>query len=121
MSYGYTISETFAYNSIAGEADDPKLVLKEVTDYLDKVRSQGLCQEDFNRAKRVMFAESVKLFDSTESIANTLFSFICEDAEIFEYADILGGVTFDDVCEAFKQSFLPSTVTLSVVYPLNEN
>ena len=96
-------------------------MLKEVTDYLDKVRSQGLCQEDFNRAKRVMFAESVKLFDSTESIANTLFSFICEDAEIVEYADILGSVTFDDVCEAFKQSFLPSTVTLSVVYPLNEN
>ena len=121
MSYGYTISETFAYNSIAGEADDPKLVLKEVTEYLAKVRSQGLCQEDFNRAKRVMFAESVKLFDSTESIANTLFSFICEDAEIFEYADILGGVTLEDVSKAFEQSFLPSTVTLSVVYPLNEN
>ena len=68
-----------------------------------------------------MFAESVKLFDSTESIANTLFSFICEDAEIFEYADILGGVTLEDVSKAFEQSFLPSTVTLSVVYPLNEN
>ena len=43
------------------------------------------------------------------------------DAEIFEYADILGGVTLEDVSKAFEQSFLPSTVTLSVVYPLNEN
>ncbi len=121
MSYGYTISETFAHNSIAGEADDPDLVLKEVMDYIGRVRASGLCKEDFERAKRVMYAESVKLFDSVESIANTLFSFVCEDAEIFEYADILGGVTFEDVNDAFEHSFEPSTVTLSVVYPLNKN
>ncbi len=117
-SYGYTISETFAYNSIAGEASDPKLVLERIFDHVENVRSEGFCDEDFYRAKRVMYAEAVRLFDSVESIANTLFSFVCEDASIFEYADALESVTLDDVKEAFKNSFDRSTVTLSVINPL---
>ena len=117
-SYGYTISESFAYNSFAGEADDPTLVLKELTDYLEKTRKCGLNRQDFERAKRVMYAESVRLFDSTESIANTLFSFLCEDAETFEYIDILEGVSFEDVCAAFLDAFSPEAVTLSVIKPL---
>ena len=117
-SYGYTISESFAYNSFAGEADDPTLVLRELNEYLSKLRLSGLSRQDFERAKRVMYAESVRLFDSTESIANTLFSFFCEDADIFEYTDILGEVSFEDITDAFNRSFAPDTVTLSVIKPL---
>ena len=117
-SYGYTISETFAYNSIAGEANEPKLVLEKIFSHLEKTRAEGFCDEDFHRAKRVMYAEAVRLFDSVESIANTLFSFVCEDASIFEYADALDSVTLDDVKEAFKNSFDRSTVTLSVIKSL---
>ena len=117
-SYGYTISESFAYNSFAGEADDPALVLRELNEYLSKLRLSGLSRQDFERAKRVMYAESVRLFDSTESIANTLFSFFCEDADIFEYTDILEEVSFEDVTDAFNRSFAPDTVTLSVIKPL---
>ena len=65
-----------------------------------------------------MYAESVKSFDSVENIANNLFSFICEDAELLEYTDILGEVSFEDVKMAFEDAFRPETVTLSVVFPL---
>ena len=117
-SYGYTISETFAYNSIAGEANEPKLVLEKILEHIEKARADGFCDDDFKRAKRVMYAEAVRLFDSVESIANTLFSFVCEDSSIFEYADVLDSVTLDDVLEAFKKSFDRSTVTLSVIKPI---
>ncbi len=118
MSYGYTVSETFAYNSLGGEADDPETVLKEIMCHIESVRASGLAEEDFLRAKRVMYAESVKSFDSVENIANNLFSFICEDAELLEYTDILGEVSFEDVKMAFEDAFRPETVTLSVVFPL---
>lgn len=118
MSYGYTISESFAYNSLAGEADDPERILEEVMEFVAKTRENGLSKEDFLRAKKVMYAESVKSFDSVENIANNLFSFICEDAELLEYTDILGNVSFHDVKQAFKDAFRPETVTLSTVLPL---
>ena len=121
MSYGYTISESFAYHSIAGESDDPRAVLSLITEHIDRVRREGLDREDFERAKRVMYAESVRCFDSVENIANNLFTFVCEGAEILEYTDILGGVTFEDVCNAFACTFDPATVTLSVVAPINND
>ncbi|MBR2353766.1 MAG: insulinase family protein, partial [Clostridia bacterium] len=82
LSYGYTISASAAYNSLAGEADDPQAVLARVLDYLERVSKEGLSKEDFLRGKRVMYAEFVKAFDSTDSIANNLFAFFCEDSDL---------------------------------------
>ena len=118
LSYGYSINKDAAYNSIAGEADDPHLVLSEIKKYLAKLRSDGLCYEDFLRGKRVMYSEFVKSFDSTDSIANNLLAFFCEDADLLSYADVIDAVTFEDVCDLFKNCFNDEYVTLSIVKPL---
>ena len=118
MSYGYTISENAAYNSIAGEADDPERVLGEIQNYIDKTMKNGLSIDDFERGKKVMYAEFVKAFDSTDSIANNLFSFVCDGAELLDYSNIINSVTFDDVCEQFEKSFNKEATVLSVVLPI---
>ncbi len=120
LSYGYSISKTTAYHSLAGEADDPKAVLEEIFRYLDKTRLTGLSREDFLRGKRVMYAEFVKSFDSTDSIANNLFSFLCEDSELLSFADALGRVTFEEVSALFASSFSRESCALSVVLPLTK-
>ena len=117
FSYGYTISKDFAYSSVAGEADDPKAVLDEISGHIKMLKENGLDRGEFERAKRVMYAESVKTFDSTESIANSLFAFVCEDAEMLEFTEILADVTFEEISEAFENAFDDRAVTLSVVVP----
>ena len=122
LSYGYTISESSAYNSIAGEADDPKLVLEEIKKHVALLRSEGLSLSDFIRGKRVMYAEFVKSFDSTDNIANNLLSFICEDTEMLSYANIIDSISFEYVNELFETSFDEEKITISIVYPLeNKN
>lgn len=121
MSYGYTISSASAYNSLAGEADDPREVLDEIFKYISTLQEKGLSQKDFLRGKRVMYSEFVKSFDSTDNIANNMLSFICEDSELLSYADIIESVTFDDVNKLFKTMFEREKVTLSVIKPLNKN
>lgn len=118
FSYGYTISESFAYHSLSGEATDPRLVLAEVRSYLDKKAVEGLSREDFERARRVMYAEFVKSFDSTDNIANNLLNFICEDSELLHYADIVRDVTFEEVCAYFNVAFREEFTALSVIMPL---
>lgn len=117
FSYGYTISAGCAYNSLAGESDDPDAVLCELKKYLQETAKKGLSREDFDRAKKVMYSEYVKLFDSTESIANTLFSFVCEDASLFDYDATLKSVRFEDVCALFGRCFDDECFTLSIVSP----
>ena len=120
LSYGYTLSQAAAYHSIAGEADDPKRVLAVIMDYIEQVRRVGLSRDAFTLSKRVMYSEFVKSFDSTESIANNLFSFVCEDCDLLSFQDVLESVTFSEVCDLFASAFQPHTVTLSVVRPLSE-
>ena len=118
FSYGYTISESFAYHSLSGEAADPHRVLAEVRSYLDKKAAKGLSREDFERARRVMYAEFVKSFDSTDNIANNLLNFICEDSELLHYADILKDITFEEVSAYFDVAFRKEYTALSVIMPL---
>ena len=121
MSYGYTLNPSFAFNSIAGEADDPEAVLKRIMEYLSEVANRGLAREDFERGKRVMYAEFVKAFDSTEEIANNTLSFVFEGADIFRYADIISEVSFEDVESLFKEMFKEEFFTMSVVRPLDSD
>lgn len=118
MSYGYSINKSVAYNSVAGEADDPKKVLSEIMNYVSLLRKRGLPYEDFLRGKRVMYAEFVKSFDSTDNIANNLLSFFCEGAELLSYAEIIDSVDYDCVCRLFEKTFTEESVALSVVKPL---
>ncbi len=120
MSYGYTMTKTAAYNSIAGESDDPEQVLAEIRSYLSEVAEKGLSYDDFIRGKRVMYAEFVKDFDSTDSIANNLFSFLCEDSDLLTYAEHIEAVTFEEVCSLFPVMFAREATVLSVILPLHD-
>ena len=119
LSYGYTMSPTSAYNSIAGEADNPKSVLEEILKYIEALKEKGLSHDDFLRGKRVMYAEFVKSFDSTDNIANNLMSMTFDGAELLSYADTIESVTFDDVNTLFKSAFDKEKITLSVISPLD--
>ncbi len=121
MSYCYTINDSFAFNSIAGEADDPEYVLGRIRDYIKEKRKSGLKRADFERGKRVMYAEFVKEFDSTDAIANNLLSFAFEGTELLSYADIISEIRFEDTETLFKTAFDDELFTLSAIYPLDEN
>ncbi len=118
LSYGYSISASAAYNSLAGEAEDPSAVLREIKAELKKLSLSGLSKEDFDRSRKVMLAEFIKTFDSTDSIANNLFHFICEDCELLSYAELLESVTFEEVCSLFETAFSEESTALSVILPI---
>lgn len=118
LATGYTISDTYANLSLEGESDDPKRFLGELRAYLSRVAQNGIDREDFERTKRVMFAEQVKGFDSTEGIGDAIFSCAADGIGVFDYFETLNSVTYEDVCSAFDSFFSDPQITLSVVAPL---
>jgi len=120
MSYCYTINRSFAFNSIAGEADDPEAVFSKIKAYINDTLTTGLSYEDFERGKRVMYAEFIKEFDSTESIANNLISFIFDSSEILGYAEVISNIDFEYVSSLFSKAFKDEFFTMSVVYPIEQ-
>ncbi len=117
FSADFALTRDFGFMQISGEADDPAAVLDEILRYLEEVRTAGLSKEDFERCRRVEFAEYIKGFDSTEEIANNLLAFVFDDASLFDHAEILKNLRFEDVEALFAEFFDPSHFTLSVVEP----
>ncbi len=120
FSFGYSLSRDFGFLRLSGESEEPSRVLEEIRAYLDKMASEGLSREEFERCRRIQFAEYIKSFDSTEEIADNLVAFLFEGAEIFSYADVIRGVTFEEAEQLFRKFFDPACFTLSVVRPQEE-
>ncbi|MBQ8358269.1 MAG: insulinase family protein [Clostridia bacterium] len=120
FSADFAITKGFGFLQISGEADDPDAVLSQILAYIGEQKKNGLSREDFERCRRVEFAEYIKGFDSPEEIANTLLAFVFDDAELFAYADILRGMEFSYIESLFNEFFKPCRFTLSIVKPQKE-
>lgn len=118
LSTDYTVSEDFAFCSVSGEADDPKAVLKEITEFIEKTKLQGLSEDDFLRCKRVLYADAVRSFDSTDLIANNLFEFVCDGNELLSYTNVIESITFEEISALFQKSYSNESITLSAVLPI---
>ena len=121
FSADFAITKDFGFLQISGEADDPKRVFNEILAYLEQLRKTGLSSADFERCRRVEFAEYLKGFDSPEEIANTLVAFAFDGADVFSYAEMLKNMELSYVQELFGSFFEPTHFTLSVVKPVGNN
>ncbi|MBQ2773644.1 MAG: insulinase family protein [Clostridia bacterium] len=120
FSADYALTRDFAFLQLSGEANDPDLVFDRIKAYLEKKKAEGLSFEDFERCRRIEYAEYIKSFDSTEEIANTLLSFIFEGAELFSYAEVLMSIDLTFVEQLLLEVFDDTHYTLSVIVPKKE-
>ena len=117
FSADYALTRDFGFLQICGEADDPDAVYREIQQYLKMQKENGLSREDFERARRVEFAEYIKGFDSTEEIANTLLAFVFDDTDLFSYAQLVESMEFSYIEQLFEGFFQKDRFTLSIVKP----
>lgn len=120
MSSSYTISESFAFHSVSGESYEPDVVFERVREYVERVRRDGVAREDFERCRKVFYSSFVREFDSTDDIANNLIAFVFDGIEMFDYADIIASLTYDEVMEALRSDMTDDLFCLSVVYPFDK-
>ena len=117
LSANYSLTRDFAFNQISGEADDPVAVQEKIFAYIEKMQKNGLDAADFERCRRIEYAEYIKSFDSTEEIANTLLSFASESVEYFSYPSVLESIDLTYVEGLLASCYSREYCTLSVIYP----
>ena len=118
FSYGYSIGEDFAYNAISGDSSDPQAVFEEIKKHINSLKKNGLSKEDFIRSKRVIYAEAVRAYDSTENIANDLFGAVCDGFELLSDNEVIESLTIEELEKLLQESFKEEYMTLSVVTPI---
>ena len=117
FSAGYTVTRDFGFLRVTGESSDPDRVLATIRSYLEKTLETGFNDEEVEHCRRIVFAEYIKGFDSTEEIADDLLAFLFEGADIFDYPAVIESVTREELEALARDFFRPERFTLSVVAP----
>ena len=117
FSSGYSVGEGFAFYTIEGEADDPARVLEELKAYLADVMHNGISDEDFERARRVMYADEICTYDSTEEITSRLLTFAFDETDLFECPSVLASIQKQELECLLKESFVEAAFAMSVILP----
>ena len=106
--------------SIMGDCDDPESVFAKFTDYVERCKRDGISDEAFVRAKRVLYARAVRAFESTSDIAEELFNGFVMGADIFSMSEAIGRVEKSDLEALLHNVFKPERYAMCVVLPTEE-
>ena len=98
-----------------GQSKKPETFYKQFILYLEKLKKKGLSHESFERTKRVYFAENIKSFDSCDYISSNLAFCAHNDFMLFDKAELIADITFDEVSNLFYEIFDEKYITLSVI------
>ena len=125
-SYGFLVGNSprlpssfaYGYFDLSGECDDPDAVMEAFSSYVESIRKEGLSREDFERAKRVIYADFVAAFDTTEDVASLLGSYTQDGLCAYDFFDALESITLSEAEALFDRAFRPEQYTLSAVLPM---
>ena len=116
----YSSNDRCAFHCFAGESDEPEQVLQALKEYLANVKREGLDEADFERCRRVMYADEIRAYDSTEEIATRMLSFVMEGYDIFHCPTLFQSITKAELEQLLRDSFCEDCFTLAVIRPLEE-
>ena len=100
-----------------GESKDPNKVYEMVLSEIEKLQKQGLYEDSYNRAKKVIWGRYIRTHNDIEDLATTFLQYLFMGVDYFNYYDVYQSVTFDDIKNRFKEHFRPEYSALSVINP----
>lgn len=116
-TFGYEHMEGPRYSAVmfSGESRNPKKTAEVIKESIREFKKSGIDGTEFEIAKRAVYGEAVKGFNSTEGIANILVDMHFNGRELFSYVDAIAKATADDIACRLDEMLDPDNCTLSVV------
>ena len=75
----------------------------------------------WSAAAGVLYADYLRSFESTSSIANSFLNFLFDDCDLLDFGEILGSVTMEEIDGVFRSLFREEHFALSAIYPLGDS
>lgn len=110
-------ARTACYVALGGDSDNPDEVFERFCKYTEGIVKNGVPAEDFERAKRVLYAETMRSFDTSESIAEGMFDAFLVSGDFLKQAEEYATVTYEEITALAKRIFKKEQYALSTVYP----
>ncbi len=119
--YNHDYSENYSHVIVSGSSERPEEVYSRVREYIEKLCKEGIDPADFERCRRVLLADIIARYDSTEDIANSLIGCAFWDLDIFEDGRVVSHLTVTEAERLLRKYFVGEAFALSVVSPISSD
>lgn len=114
------LEKRYGFTLIGGESKNPKEVYNRMKAKINQAQSEGIPQDEIDRAKKVAKASAVKLFNSIEGMGNSFIRLLMKGINPLNYAQAVDSITKSDIDERLKSHFDTSNCVLSTVLPIDD-
>lgn len=113
----YTFEEDYAYSSFSFESNHVDEVVNKIKEKINALKQNGLEDEAFNRTKKMLYGEYVKIFNDSTNTARIFVGNYFKGINSFLYVDAYKEIDKKYVEEVLAKHFDFENVSLSVVSP----
>lgn len=113
----FDFSKSYAYIMITGQSNNPEKVEEEWKKQVEKYKTTGISEEEFQRAKKTIYGNYVKEYNDVGDIARMFLADYFKGINSFEYLEQYEAVSKTYVEDVLKQYFLEEKEVLSIVKP----
>lgn len=119
MSFGTELFNGFGFSCVmlGGTSSDPEKVAKIIADEFERVNTQGISPEAFERSKRKLYGRYVMMYNDIDDTANLLMNLYFNGYEPFAELEACKKITLEKA-QARAAKILSSNAALSVIKPI---
>ena len=115
FSKEYFAGRGFASLIVSGESTQPEKVRDEILSYIDKVKNEGVSDEDFNVSLKRLYGREVFSYNDTDNLSGNLINCYFGGYGLFDTIDLYKKVTKQDVEKVIDEKFTADNFCLSVI------
>lgn len=116
----YTFEEDYAYSSFSFESNQVEHVVEKIKNKIQELKENGIDEKVFQRIKKMLYGEYVKVFNDATNIARVFTSDYFKGINSFCYVDAYKSIDREYVEKVLREHFDFENMALSVVSPLNK-
>lgn len=113
----YEWMESCAHVMLICESDEPDKVFTEIESLLGSISEEIITKDDFMRVQRAMYAESIKMLDSTEEIAYNITDAAIHGIGLWDAGEAIRSVSFEEIKHLAKNYFKDKHFVRVVIEP----
>lgn len=117
---GFSSQVNYGFTIISGESKDPKKVKEIILKYIEKYKTEGISEDDFNRIKKKKIGNFFKCFDSVGFIANNFLAYKFKNINLLDYIEVIKNVKFEEVIDRLNSHLNEENCVISIVNPVKE-
>ena len=111
----YEFGEDYAHVAISGASKDPDKILEKLLEQINKMKKEGIKEEDFNRIRNMLYGNAVKEFNSVSDIAKMFVTDYFKGINSFDYLETYKQITMEYAKQVLEDTFKDENTVISII------